>query len=220
MGENRYYKMVSVLALIIGVVGVTLGYAAFSNTLTIESSAEVVPDESTFNVDFSYSSSSVVENDITPTLNPNNVADFTATDAEIDNTGDPVITNLHATFSEPGQTATYTFYAYNAGEYTAYLNSIVFDGTKTCTARSATAPATPATASLVADACNGISLSVTVGSESATTTSVNSIASHSLAKATGEQITVVIAYDQNATRADGAFDVVLPDIVLTYDSAD
>ena len=39
MGENRYYKMVSVLALIIGVVGVTLGYAAFSNTLTIESSA-------------------------------------------------------------------------------------------------------------------------------------------------------------------------------------
>ena len=63
--NGNTYRMVSIIALVLGVVGVTLGYAAFSNTLTITSTAEVHPDENNFNVDFSSSSSSVVENDIT-----------------------------------------------------------------------------------------------------------------------------------------------------------
>lgn len=214
MVENKGYKAMSIIALIVGVIGVTLGYAAFSNTLTISSSADVTPDASKFNVDFSSASNAVQTNDITPVLNPNNVQEFTASDATIDNTSDPLITDLHASFTEPGQTATYTFYAYNAGEYIAYLNSIVFSGSKTCTARTGT------TQSLVDDACDGITLTVTVGSESATTTSVANISGHSLAKEAADTITVVIAYEANSDIADGIFDVEFPDIVLTYASAD
>ncbi len=214
MDNNRGYKMLSVLALIMGIVGVTLGYAAFSNTLTITSTAEVTPDSSKFNVDFSSTQNSVATNDITPTLTPNNVTGFTATDAEIDNTNDPTITNLHATFTEPGQSATYVFYAHNAGEYIAYLNSIVFSGTKTCTAKTGT------TQSLVDTACNGIHLSVQVGSETATETSVASITGHTLAVNAGEQITVVISYASGSAIADGDFDVTFPNVVLTYASAD
>lgn len=213
MNYNKGYKLAAIAALILGIIGVSLGYAAFSNTLTIRSSAEVKPDSSAFNVDFSSSSSAVQTNDITPTLSAV-VTGFTATDAEIDNTSDPVISNLKATFTEPGQSATYSFYAYNAGEYVAYLNSIVFSGTKTCTAKSGT------TQSLVDSACTGITLTATVGSEAATSTSVASITSHSLAKGAAEQITVVISYADGSAVADGDFDVTLPDIVLTYDSVD
>lgn len=213
MGENRGYKVIAIVALIIGVIGVTLGYAAFSSVLTISSSAEVKPDSTTFNVDFSSSSSAVETNDITPTLNKT-VIGFTATDATINNTSDPLISNLKATFTEPGQTAKYSFYSYNAGEYVAYLNSIVFSGTKTCTAKEGTSQA------LVDSACNGISLSVKVGSESVTTTSVASITGHTLGVGAAEEVIVEISYDDGSALADGDFDVTLPSIVLTYDSVD
>ena len=213
MNYNKGYKIMAVIALVLGILGVTLGYAAFSNTLTISSSASVKPDASGFNVDFSSSSSAVATNDITPTLNKT-VTGFTATDAEIDNTSDPVISNLSATFTEPGQSATYTFYAYNAGNYLAYLNSIVFSGSKTCTAKTGT------TQSLVDTACTGIELSVKVGSESATTTSVASLTGHTLATSTAEEIVVTISYKADSGQADGDFDVTLPDVVLTYDSVD
>ena len=213
MGDNKTYKIISIVALILGVVGVTLGYAAFSSTLKIESSAEVVPNGSNFNVDFSSSSSNVVEDDITPQLSAN-VSGFTATDAEINNTSDPVISNLHATFTEPGQSVTYTFYAYNAGQYLAYLNSIIFTGNKTCTARTNT------NQGLVDTACTGISLSVAVTGINATTTSLTSISNHTLAIGAADTITVVISYASNAGRADGDFDVTFPDITLTYNPID
>ena len=211
--KNKTFKIISIVALLLGVVGVTLGYAAFSSTLKIESSAEVAPNESSFNVDFSSSNSSVVENDITPTLSAN-VTGFSATNAEIDNSTDPVISNLHATFTEPGQSATYTFYAYNAGEYLAYLNSIVFSGNKTCTARTNTNQA------LVDTACTGISLSIQVTGINATTTSLASISDHALAVGAADTITVVIEYAAGSGRADGDFDVTFPDITLTYNPID
>ena len=204
MENNKGYKVITIIALVLGVLGVSLGYAAFSNTLTISSSAEVKPNSLNFNVDFSSSSSAVETNDIAATLS-----------ATVDGfTTDPKISNLKATFTEPGQSAVYSFYTYNAGRYVAYLNSIVFQGSKTCTAKTGT------TQSLVDTACNGISLSVKVGSESATTSSVATITGHSLAVDASEQVIVTISYDSESGEADGDFDVTLPDIVLTYDSVD
>ncbi len=213
MNDNKVYRIISIAALLLAAIGVTIGYAAFSNTLTISSAAEVRPDSSAFNVDFSSSSSSVVANPITPTLSTT-ATGFTATNATINNATDPVISNLKATFTEPGQSVTYTFYSYNAGQYVAYLNSIVFEGTKTCTAAQGT------TQSLVNTACNGITLSAKVGSEAATTTSVATISGHTLGINTAEEIEVVISYEAGSGIADGDFDVTLPDIVLTYASAD
>lgn len=211
--KNKTFKIISVVALLLGIVGITLGYAAFSSTLKIESSAEVIPNESSFNVDFSSSNTSVVEDDITPTLNTN-VTGFNATNAEIDNTTNPVISNLHATFTEPGQRVTYTFYAYNRGEYLAYLNSIIFTGNKTCTARTNTNQA------LVDTACTGISLSIQVTGIDPTTTSLSSISNHTLAINSADTITVVIDYAAGSGRADGDFDVTFPDITLTYNPID
>ena len=217
MGENRTYKMLSVIALVLGVLGVTLGYAAFSNTLTINSEAEVTPDSSKFNVDFSTSTSSVVADPVVPTLAPTGVTGFTATNGTINNASDPVINNIKATFTEPGQKATYQFYAYNAGEYIAYLKSITFSGNKTC---AAVDPVDGATDALVQSACAGITLTVTVGSEAATTTSVASITNHALAIGGNDPITVEIEYASNAAIADGDFTVTFPAVQLLYKSVD
>ena len=48
MERNRQTKVIAIVALCVAVVGLTLGFAAFSNTLTISSSATVTPNESDF----------------------------------------------------------------------------------------------------------------------------------------------------------------------------
>lgn len=214
MKNDRVYKIIAVVAIIIGIAGVTIGYAAFSNNLTINSAAEVTPSDANFKVVFSSSDESVSTSAVAPTLSDDNVTGFSATNGVIDNSGDPTLTNLKATFTEPGQSVTYTFYAYNTGQYIAYLNSIEFIGSKTCTPRSGT------TQSLVTSACSSISLSVQVGSENATSTTISTITGHTLAKNTPEAVVVTISYDAQGAVADGNFDVAFPSIVLTYASAD
>lgn len=221
MEKDRSTKIIAIAALLIGVVGLSLGFAAFSNTLTISSSAEVTPNQNAFNVDFSATNSGDISTaPVTPTLNPTSVTGFTATNGSIDNSSDPTITNLHATFTEPGQTATYTFYAKNIGEYTAYLKSITFANVSGESSAKVCTPGTGTTAALVSAACEDISLSIKVGDEAVTTGSVASITNHSLAIDAYDQIIVTISYGANGHRADGDFTVAFGDITLMYQSID
>lgn len=217
MEKNRNNQVIAVIALVIGVIGLSVGFAAFSNVLKIQSSAEVTPDKSTLNVDFSSSSTEVATDDITAVTTPTTVV---ATKATIDNTNDPTISNLKATFTEPGQKAVYSFYAYNNGKLDAYLKSIVFENvtgqtsSKVCSSKEGTTDA------LVQSACNGISVKVKVGNEAETSGSVASITNHELIKANSEMVTVTIEYQADATRADGDFTVSFGDIILNYSSVD
>ncbi len=217
MEKNRSGQFIALLALIVAIVGVSVGFAAFSSALSIQSSATVTPDKSTMNVDFSSSDTAVVTNDIKPTTTPSTVE---ATDATIDNSSDPVIKNLSATFKEPGQKAVYTFYAYNAGELEAFLKSIVYENVsskssnKVCTAGEGTTDA------LVQKACDGIFLKVKVGTEAETSSGIASINNHSLAKGVSEEITVTLEYASNAERVDGDFTVSFGDVTLNYSSVD
>ena len=216
MEKKRTGQAIAIMALVVGVVGVSIGFSAFSNALKIQSSATVTPDKDTLNVDFSSSDQSVEANEITPVV----TGSIQATNATINNTSDPTISNLSATFTEPGQTATYSFYAYNAGELTAYLKSIIYGNatgetaTKVCKAKEGT------TDELVQKACNGISLKVKVGSEAETASGLGSISGHSLAKTKAEAITVTLEYAAGAERADGDFTVSFGDVTLNYSSAD
>lgn len=53
MERNKKTKVIAIVALIIGVIGLSIGFAAFSSILNIQSSANVKPDNSTMNVIFS-----------------------------------------------------------------------------------------------------------------------------------------------------------------------
>ena len=217
MEKNRSGQVIAIIALVVGVVGVSIGFSAFSNALKIQSSATVTPDKDTLNVDFSSSDQSVDASTITPTVSAEAVK---ATNAAIDNTNDPTISNLSATFTEPGQTATYNFYAYNTGELTAYLKSIVYGNATGETANKVCKAKEGTTDELVQKACNGISLKVKVGSEAETASGLGSISGHSLAKTKAEAITVTLEYAAGAERADGDFTVSFGDVTLNYSSAD
>lgn len=218
--ENRNFKVIAIAALVVAVIGVSVGFAAFTRTLTIKTSAAVNPEDN-FDVVFSKSDSEVVDGTVAAsTLTPNTI---TAEPATINNaaSGGPEITNLKATFTAPGQSATYTFYAYNDSEYTGYLKSITFTpaGTK-CSIPTGS----QATSALVNDACPDISVKISVGSDTNTQekTTTTAVSSHSLAAGAAELVTVVISYDQRTgqTLADGAFDVDLGTIQLLYSTVD
>ena len=221
--KDKRARIIAIVSLLVGVLGLSMGFAAFSNTLTIKSSAEVTPDPSAFNVDFSKNANSVVDDDITPVLNPTGVTGFSASNGVIDNDhGDAVIKNLHAVFTAPGQEVTYSFYTRNAGSLKAYLKSVVFaslneqSATKVCTAR------TNVSQTLVNTACTGITLTVTVGSESFTSTTLRNAfttaTAHDLNANGSEAVQIRIAYESGAAQADGGFDVAFGDITLLYTS--
>ena len=217
MEKNRKVQMIAIVALVVGIVGLSVGFAAFSSVLNIQTSANVKPDSSTLNVDFSSAEDKVEVAEIIPTATPNSLV---TTNGIIDNSVDPTISNLSATFTEPGQSVVYKFYAYNAGELNAYLKSIVFgnvagqNATKICTAGQGTTDA------LVQKACEKISVKVKVGNEIETTTGKASITGHTLAKDNGELVIVTLEYEAGAGRADGDFTVAFGDITLNYSSAD
>ncbi len=227
--RDKKARVIGAIALVIGVLGLSLGFAAYSQTLTIKSNAEVNPDGSLFNIDFSSNSSSVEADPIVPVLNPTSETGFSATNVESDNSdsGNAVIKNLHAVFTKPGQSATYNFYTKNAGDLKAYLKGVTFTNVsgessiKKCTAKNVTNPATPV---LVQSACQGINVKVTVGSEVFSETKLRSefasATAHDLAKNGSEPIKVVISYDAGSEQADGPFDVEFGDVVLLYSSSE
>lgn len=233
MENDRNYKVVAVVVLILAIIGLTVGFAAFSTALNISSSqSSVRPDETAFNVSFSSSETTFAEDEIVGVVSDS--ALMTATNAVIDNSNykNPVIRNLSAKFTGPGQTVSYTFYSHNRGNYDAYLKSISFQNIDGKTENKVCAPISSstegenvATDSLVQAACEDISIKVDiVGEKSQTATdSVLLIKDHILARDSSEKIVITMTYGNSAdasTRADGDFTVDFGSIVLNYGSVD
>ena len=215
MERDRSAKIIAIVALCVAIVGLSVGFAAFSNELTINSNATVSPNASDFDVNFSTSNTS--EQDGTVIGVGTNSA--TAENATIDNSNSPTITGLKANFTEPGQKVTYSFYAHNAGKYVAYLNNVTYANVSGKTATKVCTAGVNTDATMVEAACNGISVSVKVGSETYTG-SMDSITNHSLGLDGYEEVVVTIEYASDASRADGDFEVAFGNITLTYDSVD
>lgn len=202
MEKERKNKKILLVILLLLIIGLSIGFAAFTAQLRIQSSANVSPDPKNFKVIFSSSSSSSVEG--TPVYGGEATGGAFGKDAT-------TISGLNAKFTAPGQTATWTFYAFNSGEYNAFLNKVNL-GKINCVP----AGADPAK---VAEAAKGINIKINVGGQEYTSTN-EAIDSHTLAKKTGERVVVTLTYENNSAPVDGNFDVVIGDITLEYNSAD
>lgn len=174
------------------------------------------PDASTFDINFSLSNVIEEDGEIIPEVSGNNV---TAMKALIDNSGDPLITGLKAVFTEPGQSATYKFYSHNKSNYRAFLKSITYENvqwfntSKRCIASEGTSK------QLVASACEGINVSLKVGSETFNGSKA-SIENHFLEKNEFEEIYVTIKFEDDSDIADGEFTVDFGNIILQYSTID
>lgn len=216
MKKSRQVKIISIVSLVIAIFALTLGFAAFSNTLNISSSATVKPSKSDFKVELSPTT--------LPTDTSSSVVGVTtgATAANATISSDrKSITGLTANFTEPGQSVIYTFYAHNKGEYDAYLEEITYvnlEGDSELIKYCTIDKNDNTTSSLVSSACNDIKLTVNVGDVS--TSASKTVFGHKLAKNSYETVRVIIEYASNGTRADGPFSVAFGDISLQYSTVD
>jgi len=216
MKRNNSLKILIIVGLIVGITGISLGFAAFSTTLNIKPNADITPDKSTFNVVFSSIEDEVSIDLIEPNLSSNEII---ATSAVISNDIDTsTISNLSATFNEKGQSLTYTFYAYNIGKYVAYLNNVEFKNIDGETSGKICSKTVGLDKSISTDICNDIELSINVGNDTFTSEERN-INGHSLNIGESDTIVVTITYKGNYT-VDDDFSVKFGDIALTYSSVD
>ena len=218
--KDRTYQVVAIVALIIGVFALSIGFAAFSTTLTIKSAADVTPAQEPLNVKFSTSNTSYVAG----AVNGVDAGTVTGATADVASLADTTIQNINAKFTKPGQSVTYSFNAYNGSSFDAYLTGITFknvDGsspaaTKVCSAKPGTNPASNG----VSEACNDIAISVSVGSHTATGSETSTeIGTHKLEAGQGETVVVTITYldgTGHGHEADGDFTVSFGDIALSY----
>lgn len=214
MEKDRSSKVIAIIALIVGVIGLSLGFALYADNLSIAPSADVeVNEDEAFKIVFSNDGEEVVAGKVKATV-VGQVAGANADEATIDNSGDPTISGLSAHFTAPGQSATYRFYVANDGALTGYLHSIVYGAAegsdfKVCTAGEGT------TKAYVDAACDAITVTVDVHSIS-TTSGQSSIQNKSLSVGDFEEITVKIEYAANGAATDGDFSVKFGKISLDY----
>lgn len=224
MEKDRSGKVIAIVGLIIGVVALSVGFAAFTQNLTINSSAQVTPGNLPLNVEFTSSSPKATEPVLTVT--PTASANATGTNASIAETSGAytTINNLSATFTAKGQSVTYDFFVHNASEYIAYLRSVTFNNASGGSTYKLCTPASGTTATTVNNteggaACDDISLSVKVGDETYTG-SDSTMSGESISVDGYIPVKVTIAYDGSHPLPDGDFSVTFGSVTLGYSSVD
>ena len=238
MRKQQKQKVMAIVALCISVLGLTLGFAAFSNTLTISSSATVTPDSSDFklklyglsqtyeteNIDFDdIESIALLDSPTTlaPIIETINMSYPATGDIAIIDNENLTIKGLKANFTGPDHSIEYPFLIKNEGEYDAYFNLAKYqDPTHTCEAGEET------TLSLMEKACEKMKFSLDVGYIDETTSKIEWNISN-LVDATGNVklskgeyfvAKIVLSYKYSTDRVDGPMSVKWEDLKLEFTS--
>lgn len=119
MEKERGAKIIAIVALLIAVVGLTVGYAAYSSTLTINGTATV--DPASWKVNFDYKTG----DSLTGTTTGH------ATETTAPTLADTTISGFDVTLKAPGDSVTYNFLIKNSGTLNAELANFTM-GTLTC----------------------------------------------------------------------------------------
>lgn len=225
MEKDRRIKILSIVALVLAITGMSLGFAAFTSTLTISSSATVTPNSDDFNIkiygfignpddiwkeDISLENLFIEGNTSTTTSTFCSNFDITAgTNAIIDNSTLSISnlkTNFNSTNDEQG---VYVFKISNEGKYTAYLEQeSMSEITGICTAETGT------TASYVEETCqNALLITTFLDNEYNVANKIepgNSI-----------YLYIILQYDisEENVEADGPFSVEFPTLELNFTTA-
>ena len=214
MEKQRNSKILSIIALVVAIVGMSLGFAAFSTTLNISSSATVTPSSGSFYLGFYPSQIPTLDDGIVSPTTSGGAAGSSVTLSP----GSTTLTGLKADFTEPGQTTEYSFYVGNESAYDAYLTAINFLNVSGKSSNKVCTPGTGTTASLVQATCEAITMTVEVNGITATSTKT-SITGASLVKGSYTPVKVTIRYDENGARADGPFTVEFGGISIDYSTS-
>ena len=216
MERERGFKIIAIIALVIAVAGVSIGFAAFSKDLTINVAGTVTPED-LFTIQFSDATGAITTGAISTATGTTSGVTGSATI-----TGGSIISNVTANFKKPGDTAVFKFYVTNTSAYTAYLKSITLSATEASCAASGEADISTVTNG--AAACADMSLSVNVGGSTAgfgAETSIsdsNSIAAKNGSTYSSMLVTLTLTYG-GSSYVDGGITVDFGSILLGYSTA-
>lgn len=145
MEKGRNIKVLSLAALIVAVLGLTVAFAALSQQLTINGSAKV--DAATWDIHFA---------NLQNTVGAEYVTQAPAIGNPTEGTANTVIGDYQVTFTKPGQAVEFTFDVVNTGSIDAILSDITPETLQpTCTGTGTNAAAD---AALV---CSGLTYTLT-----------------------------------------------------------
>lgn len=207
MEKQRQIKILSIVALVLAISAMTLGFAAFSTTLSISSSATVTPSSEDFKVVFSSSEFGVATDEIVPDPTDETIS---ATPAKVNGLS---LSDVQVSFTKPGGAVSYSFYIYNAGNYDAYITDINF-GNKSCIAESGT------TESLMQKACDDIYISVTGFSNSNVVLDSIVLNDYVIKPGKSKWIELWVNYPESANIADGPFNINFGDVTFNVSTVD
>lgn len=220
-------KIISMVALVLAIAGMTLGFAAFSATLNITSSATVTPNSADFKLMiYGYGGGTCTdsmgyENCLTDSTKSHPYyAKYPASIASIDNSvglisGIELSMNDFTMDSNIGEFI-YYFKLQNEGKYTIYLNSVnpypYNDVSKICTAVGDTSQF------LVDQACENITMSVDL--IKLVNNRPQSVSNYEIEP--GDFLIVKLTYTNNHKNggwSDGQFEVKFSDLKVNYSTA-
>ncbi len=216
MEKNRQIKMMFIVALVLSVTAMTLGFAAFSTTLNISSSASVTPNSDDFKVQiFGINGDNVV-----PIVYQSTTG---STNGYISDDG-MFITGINVVLSKPGDQVSYSFIAKNTGKYDAYIEK--FRGTKIGTDgklfKCTSAVSNGISDDLLEEACNSIHLTYGVYDyETGESMLSYEQQGNGIKISPGESIIVGLTYkyEESGVYADGDFNVEIGDLYIDVTSA-
>lgn len=195
MEKERKIKTLSLVALIVAVLGLTVAFAALSQTLTINGSATV--DTATWDIHFANLSSGATTGGASVTTEPTIKADSSGKASTVIGDYDVVLT-------KPGDSVTYTFDVTNAGTVDAILSSLTKAVKPTCTSN----------ASVENDAtivCDGLTYSLTY-----TDTSTEVKENDTLNKGETKNMTLKLEFESDTLPTD---DVSISNLGIIFNYA-
>lgn len=236
MEKERQLKVLAIVALVLAVTAMTLGYAAFSTTLNISSSASVTPTSEDFKIKiYGFKTQELLQAYInTKTFDDSYLSSTegvaistdstkaTASPAKIDNTTH-TINNIQLNLTGDGAGANYYFIIKNEGKYDAYMSgdNFICDYASRCyiplayplsCSPVANGGATP---ELVNNTCKDFtSTAIIVHEDNTSPTELNKIPVNSYIV-----MEYSAGYSTTGNKADGPFTVTFADFQINFSTA-
>ena len=203
-------KILILAILFIAVIGLSIGFAAYSSSLNIESRANVNGNPSDYKLVFAnnYDINNLDYGYVLPSVNSQYGGRGT-----INNTDTPVISGLTATFDDNGESVSYRVYIVNIGHYTAYIKNINFVPVNStfneCSAVLGTS------SSDVVTACPYVYMSVNLdGNIFSSNSSLSNSMNYSIEPNGYKEMTITLTYAENGYKPNGDFKVRFGSIEL------
>ena len=219
--QKKKYKerKLIVIALIVAVITLTVGFLAYSGTVRVERELKSCGNNvDMYNIGFSILDNKLIPGFVEPYI-LNNDPNSTMPTADSAYLYGSIIRSIKANFYAPGQYAIYKFYVYNAGKEDLYLKDIIFKDIDYTNKRKICRPMDPTKPiESVQDVCEYITLGVLNNEYSfnAVYGTVNNIKGVKIKSHKSQKITVIVAYETGAPLASTPIEISFGNVEFKY----